>query len=49
MFAVTDGSTKILYRRFTNLRHASQLKAAFPVFIEQQFSAVSTDLQLLCE
>jgi hypothetical protein len=49
MFAATDGSTNTLYRRFTKLHHASQLKVAFPIFNEQQFSAISTGLLLLCE
>jgi hypothetical protein len=30
--AATEGSTKTLYRRFTKLHHASQLKSAFPIF-----------------
>jgi hypothetical protein len=30
--AASKSSTKTLYRRFTKLHHASQLKSAFPVF-----------------
>jgi hypothetical protein len=30
--AATEGSTKTLYRRFTKLHHASQLKSAFSIF-----------------
>jgi hypothetical protein len=47
--AAAKGSTKTPYRRVTTLHHASQLKSAFPIFTQQQFSAVSTGLLLLCE
>jgi len=32
MSVTAEGSTKTLYRRFTKLHQASQLKSAFPLF-----------------
>jgi hypothetical protein len=45
MSVTAEGSTNIL----PSLLYVSQLKSAFPLFTQQQFSAVSTGLLLLCK